>query len=209
MSLVTTRVARQLGLVVDDSPVPLYGIGGIQVKCLTGQALITFSSIKSSAMRIKTFGLVMDTIAGWQPSTDVPPWVSSLVSGLDLADPFVFHPGPVDLLLGSDVLGWILTGTQRVLGSSSLMAVSTIFGSALMGPIFESGSMEESTLAAPVSLAKTMQRFWEVEEPPMASRMDPEHAECEAFYQSNTGRLPSGRFVTRLPFVSSRPSLGQ
>ncbi|XP_073962973.1 uncharacterized protein [Choristoneura fumiferana] len=160
-------------------------------------------------MRITTSALVMDTIAGWQPSTDIPPAVLSLVSGLDLADPFVFHPGPVDLLLGSDVLGWILLGTRKALGSSSMLAVSTIFGFALMGPVFENDSMKEPTVIATASLAKTMQRFWEVEEPPMVPRMDPDHAECEAFYQSNTERLSSGRFVTRLPFVASRPSLGQ
>lgn len=208
-SLVTTRVVLQLGLAVEDSPVPLLGVGGIQVKCLTGQTLITFSSVTSSTIRITTSALVMDTIAGWQPTTDLPPGVLSLVSGLDLADPFVLHPGPVDLLLGSDVLGWILLGTQKALGSSSLLAVSTIFGFALMGPVFESDSVEEPTVVATASLAKTMQRFWEVEEPPMVSRMDPDHAECEAFYQSSTERLPSGRFVTRLPFVASRPGLGQ
>ncbi|KAI5646156.1 pao retrotransposon peptidase domain-containing protein [Phthorimaea operculella] len=47
-----------------------------------------------------------------------------------------------------------------------------------------------------------------VEEPPTADRRKPEDDECELFYQYNTARCPSGRFVTRLPFLPNRPALG-
>ncbi|KAI5631665.1 pao retrotransposon peptidase domain-containing protein [Phthorimaea operculella] len=48
----------------------------------------------------------------------------------------------------------------------------------------------------------------ESEEPPTADRRKPEDDECELFYQYNTARCSSGRFVTRLPFLPNRPALG-
>ncbi|KAI5652177.1 pao retrotransposon peptidase domain-containing protein [Phthorimaea operculella] len=57
-------------------------------------------------------------------------------------------------------------------------------------------------------LSEVLQRFWESEEPPTADRRKPEDDECELFYQYNTARCPSGRFVTRLPFLPNRPALG-
>ncbi|KAI5645371.1 type III restriction enzyme, res subunit domain-containing protein [Phthorimaea operculella] len=57
-------------------------------------------------------------------------------------------------------------------------------------------------------LSEVLQRFWESEEPPKADRRKPEDDECELFYQYNTARCPSGRFVTRLPFLPNRPALG-
>ncbi|KAI5652185.1 cytochrome p450 domain-containing protein [Phthorimaea operculella] len=56
-------------------------------------------------------------------------------------------------------------------------------------------------------LSEVLQRFWESEEPPTADRQKPEDDECELFYQYNTARCPSGRFVTRLPFLPNRPAL--
>ncbi|KAI5631322.1 zinc-finger associated domain (zf-AD) domain-containing protein [Phthorimaea operculella] len=50
--------------------------------------------------------------------------------------------------------------------------------------------------------------FGSSEEPPTADRRKPEDDECELFYQYNTARCPSGRFVTRLPFLPNRPALG-
>ncbi|KAI5636445.1 pao retrotransposon peptidase domain-containing protein [Phthorimaea operculella] len=55
---------------------------------------------------------------------------------------------------------------------------------------------------------EVLQRFWESEEPPTADRRKPEDDKCELFYQYNTARCPSGRFVTRLPFLPNRPALG-
>lgn len=205
--ILTTRVAHRLGLVWEAPSVPLRGIGDLEVRHLAGQTHFSFSSVHGSTMRIAAAAMVMENIVGWQPSLDLHPGVKSSVSDLDLADPHFDHPAPVDLLLGSDVLGWILLGSQKALGPSSLVAISTIFGYAVMGPICKVQE-QESKIVASTTLAKTMQRFWEIEEPPMAPRVDPDHAECEAFYQATTGRLPTGRFVTRLPFIASPPALG-
>lgn len=202
-------MASQLGLTLTPPSAPILGVGGLRVRGLAGQTVLTFSSERPTPLRIDVSAVVMDTVVGCHPSADIPAETVSLTKGFKLADPSFGRPAQVDLLLGADVLGWVLTGTQKTLGSSSLVAISTIFGHAVMGPVFESGAKGESPVTiANSTLARIMQRFWEVEEPPTTSRVDPDHVECEAFFRDNTGRLKSGRFVTRLPFVSAPPMLG-
>ncbi|CAG4957932.1 unnamed protein product [Colias eurytheme] len=72
---------------------------------------------------------------------------------------------------------------------------------------WSSGCEEDGNLNVGLSLAEAVQRFWEVEEPPTARREQATYSKL--FFQNNTGRLCSGRFVTRLPFLPSRPPLGQ
>ncbi|KAI5638847.1 pao retrotransposon peptidase domain-containing protein [Phthorimaea operculella] len=71
-----------------------------------------------------------------------------------------------------------------------------------------SGPTRRDTVLYGSVLSEVLQRFWESEEPPTADRRKPEDDECELFYQYNTARCPSGRFVTRLPFLPNRPALG-
>ncbi|KAF9406559.1 hypothetical protein HW555_013109 [Spodoptera exigua] len=67
-----------------------------------------------------------------------------------------------------------------------------------MGPVLSPCPLqgEDDNLQVGLSLAESVQRFWEVEEPPSAPRQNPEHLECESFFQNNTGRLCSGRHLS-------------
>lgn len=54
----------------------------------------------------------------------------------------------------------------------------------------------------------SLNRFWELEEPPQAGPFNSEEElQCEEYYVSTTTRLPSGRFVVRLPFKQDHVSL--
>ncbi|KAF9407983.1 hypothetical protein HW555_012168 [Spodoptera exigua] len=76
-----------------------------------------------------------------------------------------------------------------------LLSVATDLGDIIMGPVLSPCPLqgEDDNLQVGLSLAESVQRFWEVEEPPSAPRQNPEHLECESFFQNNTGRLCSGR----------------
>ncbi|XP_045453733.1 uncharacterized protein LOC123663035 [Melitaea cinxia] len=152
----------------------------------------------------------MENILGSHPQVRLSADAVKLTADLDLADPKFDLPGTVDLLLGADVLGKILLGKDRVLQPGGLVALRTIFGFALMGPVLRAPPPAEPGTALMVgsALSDAVQRFWEVEEPPQAPRSDPEHEECERFYKSNTSYLRSGRIMTRLPFFAVRPPLG-
>ncbi|KAF9418810.1 hypothetical protein HW555_004477 [Spodoptera exigua] len=81
-----------------------------------------------------------------------------------------------------------------------LLSVATDLGDIIMGPVLSPCPLqgEDDNLQVGLSLAECVQRFWEVEEPPSAPRQNPEHLECESFFQNNTGRLCSGRSLDKL-----------
>lgn len=207
--LITTRVARRLHLEYAPPSGPIRGVGDTKVRGLSGQTHISVSPVKSTSMRIAAAATVLDPLVGWHPTTGIPLDRMPDTSGLTLADPHYGVPSPVDLILGADVLGWILLGPQRLLGQSSMVAVPTIFGHVLLGPVFDDRGPDTPPVVASTSIARTMLKFWEVEEPPMVSRLDPEHVECETFFRNHTRRLASGRFETRLPFIDCPPLLGK
>lgn len=154
--------------------------------------------------------LVMTDVMGRHPLVRLNPAVRFLTSGLKLADPDFDTPGSVDVLLGVDVLGRLLLSDRRVLQPDALVAVETTLGYAIMGPVLPMVMPTESeAVLVGSALSETMQKFWEIEEPPTARRSDPDEEECELFYQNNTDRLRSGRFITRLPFRANRPLLGE
>ncbi|KAI5642823.1 zinc carboxypeptidase domain-containing protein [Phthorimaea operculella] len=152
--------------------------------------------------------VVLDEVVGKLPQVRLPPTVRGLTTGLELADPDFDTPGTVDVLLGSDVLGRLWCGRKKVLQETGLVAVDTTGGYVVFGPVWRPQDLPEGDPVLYGSvLSEVLQRFWESEEPPTADRRKPEDDECELFYQYNTARCPSGRFVTRLPFLPNRPAL--
>ncbi|KAI5634647.1 hypothetical protein NE865_12610 [Phthorimaea operculella] len=100
-------------------------------------------------------------------------------------------------------------GRKKVLQETGLVAVDTTGGYVVFGPVWRPQDLPEGDPVLYGSvLSEVLQRFWESEEPPTADRRKPEDDECELFYQYNTARCSSGRFVTRLPFLPNRPALG-
>jgi hypothetical protein len=207
--MVSSRLVRQLGLVVKPHPESIRGVGNVTVSNLVGQTLLTFGPGPTSRARINAPALVLDEVVGRLPQVKLPPEVRSLTAGLVLADAGFDRPGPIDVLLGADVLGRVLLSGNRTLQPGGLVTLETVFGYAVMGLVLAAPPppTEEGCLVG-TALSEAVQRFWEIEEPPTASRMSPEQEECERFYQNNTGRLCSGRFITRLPLLIHRPPLG-
>ncbi|KAI5640421.1 male sterility protein domain-containing protein [Phthorimaea operculella] len=85
---------------------------------------------------------------------------------------------------------------KKVLQETGLVAVDTTGGYVVFGPVWRPQDLPEGDPVLYGSvLSEVLQRFWESEEPPTADRRKPEDDECELFYQYNTARCPSGRFV--------------
>lgn len=201
----------RLGLRLEASRDNAIGIGG-QVAPLKGQVEVVFEldgTRAVSGIHCRTTAAVLDDVVGVLPQVRLPSVVRELATGLDLADPEFDVPRRVDVLLGTDVLGLMLRSTTRVLQSGGLVAVDTLGGYVVLGPVFGLHDvLEDEKVFYGSVLSEVLQKFWETEEPPSAPRISPADRECELFYQCNTGRLPTGRFVTRLPFVANRPALG-
>lgn len=216
--LLSSWLAGQVGLDVSDFPGNIQGVGETAVTTVEGKTWFEITPVSCLYPKIGAPALILPNILGTHPQRQLSLDLLRLTSGLDLADPRFDSPCTAHLLLGSDVLGRIMLGNTRVLQPETpwrhyrgLVAISTIFGFVVMGPVLKDVPLPEPdfVLASGSALSDAVQRFWQVEEPPQVAHLNPEHEECELFYQNNTGRLRSGRLVTRLPFVAVRPPLGQ
>lgn len=208
--LVSSWLVKRLRLDMELHRNNICGVGGQRVDSVLGSVSLSFSSRLHPGFSHRIRAVVLRNILGHHPQVSLPPEVVHLTSGLQLADSSFHLPGPVDLLLGADVLGLFKPDRATLLQPGGLVAVPTDLGSVIMGPAYSFATQASSDLTVQMglSLSDSLQRFWEVEEPPPASRSRPEDIECEAFFLANTGRFASGRFFTRLPFLAPRPRLG-
>lgn len=135
---------------------------------------------------------------------------------IHLADESFGVPQNIDLILGSDILNYVFTGSKISL-DSGLEAYGTCFGYVIMGPVINqcsSGSDTKVTLVQNygyqvLTLEEAVKRFWKSEEPPMEKAIHPEYQACEDLYKSTTIRTPDGKYMVRLPLLSDRPRLGE
>lgn len=201
-------LASWLGNTINNYTHPIRGIGNVKVSNVEGQTRVMFTSRVASSLRISVRALVMSEVIGRHPQVKLSSDVRRLTSDLFLADPNFDTPGPVDILLGADVLGNLILSQKRMLQPNGLVAVDTKLGHVILGPVRPVVLSETSEgILFGSALSEIMQKFWELEEPPSARRVDPDDEECESFYRDTTGRLYSGRFLLRLPFRANRPLL--
>lgn len=203
--LITTELASRLNLPVLPSVSPVRGVGNVESTRARGSLFLTFSSIYSPCPRLSAPALVIDLIAGTHPEIELPK--NLIPPSLRLADPSFYKPGPIDILLGADVCGTIFGSDKVELQSGGLTAFSSVFGYLILGPVPGVPAVKPGPLAN-VSLSQVVEKFWKIEEPPEAPNHDPRESECENIFKTTTTRDTSGKFITRLPFLSDRPVLG-
>ncbi|XP_037874348.1 uncharacterized protein LOC119630101 [Bombyx mori] len=142
-------------------------------------------------------------------------------STIPLADQGYHTPAPIDLLLGSDILGQVLDGSKVSLGPGRPIAFGTIFDFALLGPIHDlytaPVSKTESTHIVSAQpelevsthdIRKSLEKFWESEEPQLHVETTPLQDQCEEIFRTTTTRKPSGQYTVTLPFLHNMPELG-
>jgi len=137
----------------------------------------------------------------------------SHICGLSLADPEYLRQDPVELLLGADVCSIILEDGLRKGLKDEPIAQKTALGWILSGGCrTASPHAPRSSLQCSVDheLNELVQQFWEQEKEPSAPvARTPEEDRCEEIYVRSHGRTPAGRYVVRLPFSGSPPSLSE
>ncbi|KAJ8889414.1 hypothetical protein PR048_008913 [Dryococelus australis] len=124
------------------------------------------------------------------PDVKLSQEVHSSVALLKLADPSFETPGPVDLLIGADLLPRILTGGKI---DGSPMALDSVLGWIFMGQS---------------PLEDIMRRFWEFEKFPPTKHRSPYEVICEDLFVVTHSRNEAGRYIVSLPFHSMEPELG-
>lgn len=156
--------------------------------------------------------VVLQKVSNYRPK----PFNMSLVSkwaDLQLATSSKITKANIDVIIGVDYLPRILKGVTMVSDDKKLIAQETIFGWVISGSV-RSGCLSPCysiTSHTCNSLDNLLERFWQQEEIPSKSTLSLEDEQCEKLFTETTTRLPTGRFVVRLPFKphDSKTVLGQ
>ncbi|KAL7306684.1 hypothetical protein TKK_0001357 [Trichogramma kaykai] len=140
-SFITEKVAKKLQLRLSRVNDSVSGIRAISVGQAHIQSELQGSTIEDLSRNLNFTALVLDRITSDIPSAPVKPastW--SHLAGLKLADPDYGRPGPIDVMFGADVTGFLLLDQTRSGSIDEPVAKLSWFGWVLMGRTGQSAS---------------------------------------------------------------------
>ena len=212
-SFITDRLLNTLKLPFEYTNATVSGVNQTASSAKKLATLVVGSRL-DPAISIKVSALALPNISGNLPSFSAHKDTASRLPKKFWADPQVFDPRPVDILLGADIYDQlILAGQEKVLGS--LVAQNTVFGWILLGSLpaqIVQVFRTKVEFSNEDNLNSTLLRFWEIEELPKKKMLSPEDKFCEENYKQSTRRDHEGRYIVKLPIkpnCSDTLSLGE
>ena len=166
---ITSKVAKHLKLKQLKETVAISPFGNNhQMICQTTS--FQLSSLLKADWTHQVMAVIVDQITGDQPREDASA-VRSLtkVKDLILADPLFDTPGRIDVLIGADVLPYVMITPEP---PSSIMTRDTVFGHAIMGTYSPSATTNKASMQLVVQstpeddlthLRQDLARFWEMD----------------------------------------------
>jgi len=156
--------------------------------------------------------IILTRITTQLSSDKLPTTVRDRYQHLVLADPEFDVPGPIDMLIGSDLYPHMLQSKAYIIHSTGLpSAMSTHLGWIVVGALDESPTspMVSLSIGSTPEIEGLLQKFWTIEEPDIPNILTTEDEQCEVWFQKSTTRDVSGRFVVSKPFRSSVRALSE
>lgn len=159
--------------------------------------------------------MVMPDLVGVLPCTKVDTRRINLPSSCFLADPLYHQPGPIDILIGSDVYYQSLLDGKHELDGGTIL-VETKFGWTVVAkvPIARSQStflcgFSYLVKATGSEVDDNINKFLKADEfdVPIVTA-SPEQRFCEELFQQTTTKEVDGRFMVTMPFKSNPTALG-
>ncbi|XP_030765371.1 uncharacterized protein LOC115889501 [Sitophilus oryzae] len=152
--------------------------------------------------------IILNEISDNLPINSLPVEQFSKFSQLPLADPNFHLSKPVDILLGADIYGFLITGNKLLSDPDQPVALETIFGWIITGRVKTSSvslSVNSYFLTSYASLDQSLQRFWELEDVPQSSTLSSDERLAEEHFCKTFSRTLSGRYKVSLPFKTLEP----
>lgn len=211
-NFISEKCANKLGLKRYNVAVPLEGINSVVSTSRHGMTNCFIKPCDKSDPTFSFEALILPKICSDQPKVPIDPQRWSHIKTLRLADDVFHNPGPIDLLLGAELVPYLLS-SGRIFGEPGQpVALETVFGWVLQGKT-DCSSQTTTLLACHASLEPqtdiTIQKFWEIETIPTVGKFwSSDDIKCENIYQAQTFRDDSGRFVVPLPFKHKEPTFG-
>ncbi|XP_039292585.1 CAD protein-like [Nilaparvata lugens] len=131
-SIITTRAATAMGLVVVPAQIQLNGISEKRTS-VKGIVQLRILSKPQFDIALSTEALVLDQIAGNLPVFPLHPALQNSFTHLDLTDPNFDKPAEIDLLIGADLYSNIFISAENSIIPGNPAAFATIFGYVLSG----------------------------------------------------------------------------
>ncbi|XP_063240264.1 uncharacterized protein LOC134541050 [Bacillus rossius redtenbacheri] len=210
-SFVTESCLQRLRLTRRRSHLPVQGLANTSVNVAKSCASIVMAPVGSTSPQFAVDVFVISRITSNLPSAKLSARVRGAVAHLKLADPAFDTPGPVDLLIGAELVPRLLTGAKI---DGSPVALDSVLGWILMGqvdtqvPSLTATSLCISLLTSHPPLDEVVKRFWELEEFPATTHKSPEDVKCEEWFSKTHLRSGDGRYSVSLPFRQPLLKLG-
>lgn len=198
---------NKLGLSKFFLPIQLCGIGKNISKGSHGVRCNIKPVGKSDPVYSLEF-IILNEISDNLPINSLPVEQFSKFSQLPLADPNFHLSKPVDILLGADIYGFLITGNKLLSDPDQPVALETIFGWIITGRVKTSSvslSVNSYFLTSYASLDQSLQRFWELEDVPQSSTLSSDEKLAEEHFCKTFSRTLSGHYKVSLPFKTLEP----
>ena len=211
VSFISESLVQLLRLPKTSANLQINGIGECS-RSVRGMVSCTIEAASQPQQSIQINAYVLPSITGNLPTTRIPQHEWSHLQGIQLADPHFNEPYRVDMLLGADIMGEILTPGIIKGPRGTPTAFNTMFGWVLTGSV--SSASDAPHLHPPevschliLTDDDNLTRFWKMEELPSKPAWSLEEKECETHFISTHTRSNTGRYYVSLPFKDS-PLLG-
>ncbi|XP_065356268.1 uncharacterized protein LOC135950663 [Calliphora vicina] len=208
-SFLTERIQNRLNLKTESANFEICGLGGTIVANSKKLCNITLCAEKHN-FKLDTQAVIVSNLTSLMPSASISNPNLTEISDLKLADPTFYVSSHIDLLLGSDVIPYILLEGIRKNILGNMIAQNSVYGWFIYGP-FKINSL--SLVAVDVSekakeeidIGIQLRKFWETEEISNNSVLSEEDKICEKLFEKTTFRREDGRYVVKLPFRQEFP----
>ncbi|XP_055859209.1 uncharacterized protein LOC129921419 [Episyrphus balteatus] len=208
-SFITEAAAQLLKLEKRRNMVEVSGLGLVSSGKTRNSVEVSLAS-RHSTFEIAIQALVFKSLTGHLPTQRVIPGKWNHLDGLSLADPHLYEPAHIDLLLGSDVCAQIfLPKIKRPLDGIGPIAQNTQLGWIVLGKVPAEIPRQVRNFLQIAELCTQMEKFCEMEEMPFQTHETLDNIACDEHFSQHTRRLPDGRYEVKLPFKGeSLPAMG-
>lgn len=211
-SFLSEAVAQTLQLAREQADVALFGLGDVFLGTGTQVVLLEILAPQDPAFSVPVLACVKTRLTRIPPTSKGHRDWPHLRDLSPLADDGRSRSSKIDLVLGSDVYGALLSPGLRQGPLGSPTAQMTKFGWIISGPTSQRdvAAYRHRAVVARACHATSLpdvsdllRRFWEIEEVPVSLPLSPDDEQCEQHFQATHRRTSAGRYVVRLPFGST------
>ncbi|XP_024868679.1 uncharacterized protein LOC112452619, partial [Temnothorax curvispinosus] len=220
MSFITEKLAQCLRLKRVRMPTSVSAVGGVPAGTYQHAAQINISPRNKQTPAFSTHALILKSLTSYAPKRMTTEHTLAHLADLPWADHDPMSADPINIIVGADLYGVLIVDGLRKGAVGQPIAQNSVLGWVISGPIPPSkveshitsvASSEQPPLRVSahhclnLSLDQELRKFWEVEELPHKTHLNPEDEQCEEHFRRTHSRCPDGRYMVRLPFRAGPP----